>query len=84
LRPDFRFANYKIFIEYDGEQHFRPITFGGISQEEALEEFENIKINDELKNEFSEKFGYKMIRISYKDFDNIEKILESELRELLI
>jgi NifU-like protein involved in Fe-S cluster formation len=83
LRLDFRMKDFKIFIEYDGEQHFKPKTFGGMSEEQALKEFENTKINDTLKDNFSEKFGYKMIRISYKEFDNIEKILLSELSEIM-
>ncbi len=36
---DFYLPEYNILIEYDGEQHTRPKTFGGISKEKAIEKF---------------------------------------------
>ena len=83
LRPDFRLINNKIIIEYDGKQHSIPKNFGGISQEQAEDNFKQTQINDKLKDNFCKDHGYKMIRISYKDFSNILSILSNELFDII-
>lgn len=72
LRPDFILPDYKIWIEYDGEFHFEDIYKNG--------SVNLLKYRDKLKNEYAKKNGWKMIRIPYWDFDNIEKILEREIK----
>ena len=71
LRPDFILPEHKIWIEYDGEFHYKDIYNDG-SYELAVE-------YDKRKDEYAEKHGWKMIRIPYWDFDNIEKILENKI-----
>jgi hypothetical protein len=41
----------KLAIEYDGEQHFRPVRFGGMLLSDAQKNFKNIQRLDILKNE---------------------------------
>lgn len=67
-------------IEYDGEQHFKPINFGGISNEKAYENYNINKKHDEIKNNYSKLHNIKLIRIPYYDFKDIEKILNKELK----
>jgi len=83
LRPDFRFLDHKIIIEADGKQHFKPQTFGGVSSERAKEFFKLTQEYDKIKNNFCEKYGYKMIRISYKDIKDVLSILHSELDKII-
>ncbi len=83
LRFDFRLINHKIIIEFDGIQHFEPKTFGGISKEQALINFQEQQVSDNIKDEFCKKFEYKMIRISYKQFPEILSILHSELLDIV-
>ena len=67
---DFYLEDYNLLIEYDGEQHFYPINyFGGDIH------YKNTLRNDKIKNSFVNKVGIKLIRISYRDFDNIENII---------
>lgn len=66
-------------IEYDGIQHFEPIDFTGNDVKKAKEKFEIVKLHDEIKNDYCKIHNIKLIRISYNEFDNIEKILLSEL-----
>lgn len=74
LRFDFYLPQYKIAIEYDGEQHFRPVeVFGG--EEGHLK----TKKRDEIKNNYCKGNNIKLIRIPYWDFDNINTILSKEL-----
>ena len=83
LRPDFRLVNHKIIIETDGSQHYKPKAFGSMSQEQAETTFKLIQENDKLKDDFCKEFGYKMVRISYKDISNILSILHNELQDIL-
>lgn len=40
----------KVAIEYDGEQHFRPVCFGGRSMEDAITDLKKVKKRDLTKN----------------------------------
>ena len=68
LRPDFIIEDRKIWIEYDGEFHYKKYYEG--------QNYETILLHDEIKNMYAEKNGWKLIRIPYWEFDNIEVILE--------
>jgi very-short-patch-repair endonuclease len=72
LKFDFYLPEYKLCIEYDGEQHFKPIEhFGGESK------FLELRKRDDIKTKFCKDEGISLIRISYLDFKNIEEILLS-------
>ena len=71
---DFYLPNYNICIEYDGEQHFKPIKYFG-----GQKAFQSQQQKDEIKNKYCQDNKIKLIRISYMDYDNIEKILNKEL-----
>ena len=61
-------------IEFDGEQHYRPVDYFG-----GDDAFTILKKHDEIKEEYCETHGIKLIRISYVNLDNIEKILSNIL-----
>ena len=65
LKFDISLKEYGVYIEYDGEQHFRPVENWG-----GEDEFISVKQRDSIKNEFCSKNNIKLYRISYKD--NIE------------
>jgi len=83
LRFDFMFINHKRVFEYDGIQHKIPQRFGGMSKEQAEENFRNQQEHDKLKDDFCRDNGYKMVRISYKDYPNILSILHTELMDIM-
>ena len=68
---DFYAPDLNLLIEYDGRQHFEPVSvFGG------EESFKTLKINDELRNKWCSDKGIKLIRISYKEnFDKLINVL---------
>ncbi len=78
LRPDFIIEDKKIWIEYDGKGHFEPINWKGQNQDIVEYNFKIAKYHDELKNKYAKENGWKLIRIPYWDFDNIEEILNKE------
>lgn len=71
LRFDFYLPDCNTIIEYDGEQHYKPI-FG----EETLELTQK---HDQIKNEYCVDNNIRLIRIPYWEQDNLEEYLENEL-----
>lgn len=69
---DFYLKDKETLIEVDGEQHFSPIQFGGISYEEALKNFKGVVERDAIKNNWCKDNNKVLIRISYRDFKNNE------------
>ena len=54
-----------VAIEYDGQQHFKPVKFSELnSEEKALEDFEKIVYHDELKNNFCVENNIEMYRLN--------------------
>jgi hypothetical protein len=75
MRFDFWIPKYRTILEYDGKHHFKPVDyFGGINT------FNRVKINDSIKNNWCMNNSIKIIRISYRDFKNIEEIIKKELK----
>lgn len=64
-------------IEYDGEQHFEPIDYFG-----GIDKFNSQKENDGMKNSYCKRNNIPLIRIPYWDYDDIEDILDSEIKKL--
>lgn len=73
LRPDFIIEDRKIWIEYDGEFHYK-----NKMNEDC---YKILLIHDEIKNKYAKENNWKLIRIPYWDFENIEKILIDNLEE---
>ena len=82
LRGDF-IVNHNtspMVIEYDGAQHFMPVKFGG-SIEKAQENFEDSKRRDKIKDDHCLANNIPILRISYLDIDNIEKLVKEFLHK---
>ena len=62
----------KLYIEYDGEQHFRPVKLWG-----GEIGFKNQIIRDKIKTDFCLTNNINLLRISYKD--NINEVLEKNI-----
>ena len=70
LSYDFYLPNHNMLIECQGEQHERPIEYFG-----GEEQFVIQQEHDRRKREYAKDNGYKLLEISYKDYNNIENIL---------
>lgn len=66
---DFHISDRNLLIEYDGEQHFKPIEFFG-----GEESFEKRKKNDEIKNKYCRDNNIELLRIRF-DEDVEEKLV---------
>lgn len=78
---DFYLPKYNMCIEYDGEQHFRAVNFGGCSDAIAIDAHKKTILNDEIKNKYCREHNIELIRISYVDFNRINEILENIFQE---
>lgn len=79
LRFDFYLPDYNICIEYNGEQHYKPIErFGGTNG------FKEQQIRDNIKRQYCKDNGIKLIEIAYDEnlkisMDNILKVVNNNV-----
>lgn len=66
-----------LLIEYDGQQHFKAVQFGGIPQERAVENFKITQLHDQIKNTYCRENSIPLLRIPYNKLNNIIQILDS-------
>lgn len=74
LRFDFWLPEKKILIEFDGQQHYTSVEHWG--GELGLQKRQ---IKDEIKNNYASEMKYKLLRITYNEYDNISDILKDFL-----
>lgn len=71
-------------IEYDGIQHFKIVPiFSSNDLQEASEKFEKQKRHDIIKNQYCRKNNVSMLRISYREDDKIEILIDDFLKKML-
>jgi len=68
-------------IEFDGYHHFYPVCFGGISEEMAIKTMKQTQFHDKIKDKYCLDNNIHLLRINYKDFDNIPTIITTELQK---
>ena len=73
---DFFVPLFNIAIEYNGEQHYKPVRpFGGTLSFKRQQERDNALRQYCIEHEIT------LIEIPYWDYDNIETILNKELKK---
>lgn len=71
---DFYLHETNILVEFNGEQHNRPINyFGGIDKFKVQQE------HDKRKRDYAKEHNIDLLEIWYYDYDNIEQILNEKL-----
>ena len=71
---DFYLPKHNICIEFDGQQHFKPIEFFG-----GQDGFNLTKIRDNIKNQWCLENSVSLIRIKYNQIEEISNILKKQL-----
>lgn len=74
LSYDFYLPNYNLLIEYQGEQHEKPIDFFG-----GEKQFKKQQEHDRRKKEYANNNKIKLLPIWYWNYENIESILNKKL-----
>ena len=76
--------NPTAFIEYDGEQHYKPVVFEGDDPEKAQDKFVFQQECDRRKDRHCEALGVPMIRITYETpISDVGSELEKRLEGVL-
>ncbi len=75
---DFFLPLYNICIEFDGGQHFKPVSYFG-----GQKSLEYIKQNDLIKTKYCEEKGIGLIRINYLEFNKVETILKEKIYKMI-
>lgn len=76
LAFDFWIPRFNLLIEYDGQQHFKEVTGSWIPNYGL----EKIQFLDNIKNQYCKNKNIDLLRISYKEFNQVENILENYLK----
>lgn len=74
LSYDFYLPDYNLLIEYNGAQHYESIEYFG-----GVERFKLQQTTDNIKKEYARERGIKLLEIHYKDFKNLNEILDKAL-----
>lgn len=79
LEIDIWVPEFKLAVEYDGAQHFKPVRFGGVSEKKAKENFKKQQKRDRAKN--NKIYKHKddvlfFVRFSYKEYITKEYVIE--------
>lgn len=68
---DWVVLDLRLVIEVHGEQHYRPVTFGGISYDEAERRLREQQYRDRAKMDAALESGYGYIEIPYSEIKNV-------------
>lgn len=81
-RFDFYLPQYNLFIEYDGEQHYKPVRYYNQNDEQMELSFKITQEHDRIKNSYCEENNINLLRIPYWEKENIETIIDNHLQRL--
>jgi very-short-patch-repair endonuclease len=69
---DFYIPSLRTVIEFDGIQHYQPISYFG-----GIDAYEKLRKNDMIKNQYCEENYINLIRIRYDQINQINEILSN-------
>ena len=75
---DFYISEYNTLIEYQGEQHYKAIRRGNMSQDEALQNLKLIQKHDNIKRNYCTMNNINYIEIPYWENEDIENYIFDE------
>jgi very-short-patch-repair endonuclease len=78
LKFDFYIVSSNLLIEYDGEQHFGLSLLRGVHRQTEDELQEN-QLRDDIKTQYAHSKGITLLRINFKQFSLITKLLTDAL-----
>jgi very-short-patch-repair endonuclease len=79
LYYDFYLPKYKLFIEYEGLQHYKSIPFFG-GENTLLK----TRKHDIIKYKYAVNNGYKILKIRFIPPKYLEELLNKKLKEILL
>lgn len=80
-RFDFYLPEYNLIIEYDGEQHYKPMRYHDDEDKNILD-FRKRQERDKIKNNYCKENNINLLRIPYYEKNNIDSIIIDCLQRL--
>lgn len=80
-RFDFYVPKYNLMIEYDGEQHYKPMRYHD-DEDKNIADFLKRKERDRIKNQYCKEQHIELLRIPYYEKKNIDSIIINCLQRL--
>lgn len=80
LSYDFYLPTYNLLIEFQGEQHERPVIFKGLTEKIAQERFIKQQEHDKRKRDYAKSHNIGLLEIWYYDINLVEDILLKVLK----
>lgn len=79
---DFYISDTNTLIEVDGQGHYKPVNFRGMSDEEAIESYRMTIRHDKIKTDYCREHDIKLLRVPYyviddKDVDTERYLLDN-------
>lgn len=74
---DFYIPDRNICIEYNGEQHYKPTRFRGMSHQKSIDAFTLQQLKDSIKSDYCKQKNMELITIPYWDKSNISDIISA-------
>ena len=74
-----RIGENKFLIEFNGEQHYRPVKFGGVDDNNADDTFEVVKKRDVIKMEYANNNRIPLLIIKQDEIHRISDIIKEFL-----
>lgn len=81
LRFDFYLPEHNTLIEYQGQQHYNPVRFGGISEDVANKNYSENARRDQIKREYAIDKNIALVEIPYWEYGNIDSILSKVIQD---
>jgi hypothetical protein len=80
VHVDFYLPDKNMIIEYNGQQHYRPVKFGGYDDKLSIVRFKKQTIRDANLRKYTYENNIKLLEIPYSlSDDEINKIIENNL-----
>ena len=74
-----RIGESKLLVEFNGEQHYRPVKFGGLDDNAAGVTFEEVKKRDDIKKDYALKNEIPLLIIKYDESNRILELIKEFL-----
>jgi len=74
-----RIGENQLLIEFNGEQHYSPVKFGGLADNTADDKFAQVKKRDEIKKDYAIKNGIPLLIIRYDETNRVLDIIDEFL-----
>lgn len=76
---DIYLTDFNVLIEYQGEQHYRPVYYSSEPKEQAERRHQYVVFHDELKREYCHKHSIPLIYVPFWEFENLDSYLFDQL-----